>query len=120
VGRQAGPDSLIPEYTKDLLLETADDNPLLAVVMDLINLLLAGMIRITVRTRHSVRAILVTIAKKHKGIRPIALGYVWRRLTAKVACSQFKEASATLLAPRQLGCGVARAQRQQSPLPDVT
>jgi Reverse transcriptase (RNA-dependent DNA polymerase) len=33
---------------------------------------------------------------------------VWRRLTVKVACSQVKEASATLLAPRQLGFGVAR------------
>ncbi len=49
---------------------------------------------------------MLAIAKKSGGIRPIAVGYVWRRLAAKVACSHVKEASISLLAPRQLGFGV--------------
>ena len=40
-------------------------------------------------------------------MRPIAVAYFWRRLTAKVSCCHVKEASATLLAPRQLGFGIA-------------
>jgi hypothetical protein len=37
----------------------------------------------------------------------MAVGYVWRRPTAKVACNHVKEASPALLAPRQLGFGVS-------------
>jgi len=48
----------------------------------------------------------LAIAKKQGGIRPIAVRYVWRRLAAKVACTHVKVASASLLAPRQLGFGV--------------
>jgi hypothetical protein len=36
------------------------------------------------------------------------VGYIWRRLAVKVACSYNKVASAALLAPKQLGFGVAR------------
>ncbi len=43
------------------------------------------------------------VIKKCGGIRSIAVGYV----TAKVACSHVKESSLVLLAPRQLGFGVA-------------
>ena len=49
----------------------------------------------------------MAIRKKNGGIRPIAVGYVWRRLTAKIACSHAREVSVTLLAPRQLGFGIA-------------
>jgi hypothetical protein len=104
-GSAAGPDGLRPQHLKDLLLGSTDDNPLLLATTDLINLLLAG------KTPTSLRgtifgANLLAIAKKSGGIRPIAVGYVWRRLAAKVACSYAKEASAALLAPRQLGFGV--------------
>jgi hypothetical protein len=55
-----------------------------------------------------VGATLLVIAKNAGGIRPIAVGYVWRRLTAKVARNYIKVASAALLAPRKLGFGVTR------------
>jgi hypothetical protein len=55
-----------------------------------------------------VGANLLVIAKNAGGIRPIAVGYVWRRLTAKVARNYIKVASAALLAPRKLGLGVTR------------
>jgi len=50
---------------------------------------------------------LLAIHKNNGGIRPIAVCYVWRRVTAKVACSYARVVSTTLLAPRQLGFGVA-------------
>ena len=40
-------------------------------------------------------------------MRSIAVGYVWRRLTAKVVCRQVGEKCAALLAPRQVGFEVA-------------
>ena len=76
-------------------------------VTDLTNLLLEG------KTPPSVSgslfgANLLAIRKNNGGIRPIAIGYVWRRLTAKVACSHVREVSITLLAPsRQLGFGIS-------------
>jgi hypothetical protein len=108
-GSSAGPDAdgLRPQHLKDLLISSADDSLLLVAVTDLANLLLEG------KTPPSVQdslfgAKLLAIARKNGGIRPIAVGYVWRRLMAKVACNHVMEASAALLAPcRQLGFGVS-------------
>jgi hypothetical protein len=55
-----------------------------------------------------VGASLLVIAKNDGGIRPIAVGYVWRLLTAKVARSYIKVASAALRAPRKLGFAETR------------
>ena len=44
--------------------------------------------------------------KKGGGVRPIAVGYVWRRVAGKVACRRVSESAAALLGPRQLGFGV--------------
>ena len=98
----AGPDGLRPQHLKDLLLGCADDSPLLEAITDLINLLLAGK----VPTSAIFGANLLAITKKSGEIRPIAVGYVWRRLAAKVACSHVKDASVAILTPRQLGFGV--------------
>lgn len=105
-GSAAGPDCLRPQHLKDLLVGAPDSSPLLVAITDLTNLLLEGKTPPTVRGT-LFGATLLAIAKKNGGVRPIAVGYVWRRLTAKVACNYVKEASATLLAPRQLGFGVA-------------
>ena len=105
-GSAAGPDGLQPQHLKDLLTGVPNDNPLLVAVTNLINLLLAGRTPPCARGTLFV-ANLLAISKKNGGIRPIAVGYVWRRLAAKVACSHVKQASATLLAPRQIGFGVA-------------
>ena len=50
---------------------------------------------------------LLALAKKGGGVRPIAVGYVWRRLAAKVACNHVSERGADLLAPIQLGFGIS-------------
>ena len=45
--------------------------------------------------------------KKTGGIRPIVVGYVWRRLTAKCASAHAIESLADYLNPLQVGVGVA-------------
>ncbi len=105
-GSAAGPDGLRPQHIKDLLIGAADDNPLLVAITDLINLLLEGKTPPPVRAA-LFGATLLAVVKKQGGILPIAVGYVWRRLVAKVACSHVKDASTSLLAPRQLGFGVS-------------
>ena len=95
-----------PQHLKDLLLGAPDDHPLLLAITDLVNLQLEGLTPSSVRST-LFGASLLAISKKTGGVRPIAVGYVWRRLTAKVACCHVKEAGATLLAPRQLGFGIA-------------
>ena len=96
-----------PQHLKDLLLGVNDDHPLLVGITYLINLLLGGHTPTPVRGA-LFGATLLAIAKKTGGIRPIAVGYVWRRLAAKVACNYIKVASAALLAPRQLGFGITK------------
>ena len=46
---------------------------------------------------------LTALPKKDKGIRPIAVGEVWRRLTAKCLCNVYKEQSADFFFPQQIG-----------------
>ena len=104
-GSAAGPDGLRPQHLKDLIVGAADDNPLLVSIVDLVNLLLEGKTPLPVRGA-LFGATLLAIAKKQGGIRPIAVGYVWRRLAAKVACNHVKIACSSMLAPRQLGFGV--------------
>jgi len=104
-GSSAGPDGLRPQHLKDLLVGSTDDSPLLLAVTGLTNMLLRGDTPTSVRGT-LFGANLLAIAKKTGGIRPIAVGYVWRRLAGKVACSHVRAASATLLAPRQLGFGI--------------
>jgi len=96
---------LRPQHLKDLLLGAPEDHPLLVAITGLTNLQLEGNTPPHVRST-LFGATLLAIRKKTGGVRPIAVGYVWRRLTAKVACCHVKEASATILAPRQLGFGI--------------
>lgn len=104
-GSSAGPDGLRPHHLKDLITGITCEHPLLLAITDLLNIILEGKTPISVR-RVLFGATLLALTKKNGGVRPIAVGYLWRRLAAKVACSYVKEASATLLAPRQLGFGV--------------
>jgi hypothetical protein len=81
------------------------EDPLLDAITQLVNLMLAG------GTPNQVRPIifggaLTAIDKKGGGVRPIAVGYTWRRLAGKVACRLVSAKAAALLSPRQLGFGV--------------
>ena len=48
----------------------------------------------------------MALAKKGGGVRPIAVGSVWRRLAIKCALSMVLERVKGLLHPQQLGVGV--------------
>ena len=51
-------------------------------------------------------ASLIALTKKGGGVRPIAMGYTLRRLSAKCAGNSVKQAMASLLVPHQLGFGI--------------
>ena len=48
---------------------------------------------------------LTALPKKDNGIRPVAVGEVWRRLTAKCLCNEFKEQTSAFFFPQQIGVG---------------
>ena len=48
---------------------------------------------------------LTALSKKDNGIRPVAVGEVWRRLTAKCLCIAYKEQSSAFFFPQQIGVG---------------
>ena len=105
-GSAGGADGLRPQHLKDLLSSASNDDPLLQAITDFINMMLEG------RTPDRVRPIifgasLLALTKRCGGVRPIAVGYVWRRLASKVACQAVTPQSVALLAPRQVGFGVA-------------
>ena len=104
-GSAGGPDGLRPRHLKDLLIGAEDDHPLLQKITELINILLDGS------TPPQVRPILfgaslTAIRKQAGGIRPIAVGYLWRRLSGKLVCNHVSARMAVLLSPHQLGFGV--------------
>ena len=75
-------------------------------ITDFVNLLLEGGTPSHVRST-LFGAKLFAISKKDGGARPIAVGYVWRRIAAKIACNFVSSRCSALLAPRQIGFGVA-------------
>src|SRR5207248_10878210 len=50
---------------------------------------------------------LIALEKKSGGIRPIAIGYTWRRIAAKCATFHASSRLRSVLSPRQLGVGIA-------------
>ena len=50
-------------------------------------------------------ATLTALPKKNNDIRPVAVGEVWRRLTAKCLCNSYKEQSCSYFFPLQIGVG---------------
>lgn len=109
-GSAGGPDGLRPQHLKDLIAGRQVGDPFIDAITAFVNLLLEG------GTPDAVRAVLfggalTAIRKKSGGIRPIAVGYTWRRLAGKVACRLVSGRAATILAPRQLGFGVPGGRR---------
>jgi hypothetical protein len=91
-----------------LLLGVTDDHPLLVGITYLINLLFGGHMLTPIHGMLFWAVSWSLQIKKTGGIWAINVGYVWRRLAAKVACYYIIVASAALLAPRQLGFSVTR------------
>jgi len=83
-GSAGGPDDIRPQHVKDLLAGSSINNPLLQSITRFINLLLSGGLPKPLRPT-IMGGNLFAINKKGGGIRPIAVGNVWRRIAGKVA-----------------------------------
>ena len=104
-GSASGPDGLKPQHLKDLTSDITSSDALLTLITNFINLLLSG------RCPDNVRPFLfggnlTALTKKDGGVRPIAVGCVFRRLASKCANLFASSAVADYLAPRQLGVGI--------------
>jgi len=103
-GSAGGPDGITPQHLKDVVAFGVDDN-IGQHLTDLVNLLLKGGLPEEVNDI-IYGANLLALSKKDGGIRPIAVGYTWRRLAAKCANSYAVTRLSQLLAPIQLGVGI--------------
>ena len=97
-GSAGGPDNIRPQHLKDLLVGTDFNDPLLLAITNLTNVLLAGGLPRELRPTIC-GGTLIAIRKKQGGIRPIAIGNVWRRIAGKVAGQHVSLKCAELLAP---------------------
>ncbi|KAJ8721909.1 hypothetical protein PYW08_004311 [Mythimna loreyi] len=105
-GSAAGLDGIRPGHLKELVSVSAGENGrrLVGCLTRLANFLLSGQLNPCV-CPFLYGASLFALEKKDGGVRPIAVGSVFRRLTAKLACRAVKEDMARYLQPHQLGFG---------------
>ena len=98
-----GPSGLRPIYLKNCFsTEYRDD--MLERITSLINILAKGEAP-TCMAPFLAGATLTALPKKDDGMRPVAVGEVWRRLTAKCLCNSFKEQASSFFFPLQIGVG---------------
>ena len=117
-GSSVGPDGLRSQHLKDMLSTSGAGDSLLESVTDFINLMLAG------RVPERVRPILfggrlTALKKKDGGLRPIAIGYTWRRLAAKVCCKHVSERAAAFFLHASLVLAFREGRREQHTRQDV-
>jgi len=104
-GSTGGPDGISPQHLKDMLIAEGDIGPLHVELCSFVNVLLNG------ETPDEVNQViyggrLIALEKKDGGVRPITVGYTWRRLAAKCANSYVIDKIASYLVPLQLGVGI--------------
>ena len=106
-GSSGGIDGMRPLYFKDMITtETSGcGNKLLKSLTRLVNLILAGNVPEFCRTA-VFGASLCAFRKEDGGVRPIAIGCFYRRLTAKIAANHATNQLSSELSPIQLGVGV--------------
>ena len=105
-GSAGGSDGLRPQHLVDLLNCRESGFDLVARLTDFVNLMLEGKCPDRIR-RILFGGKLIALRKKDGGIRPIAIGCYWRRLTSKVANNRAMIALAEYFVPLQVGVGVS-------------
>ena len=105
-GSSGGPDGFRPQHMVELVNRRESNNTLISVLTDFVNLLLSGRCPPAARTL-IFGGKLLALNKKDGGLRPIAVGYYWRRLAAKCANSHAIEKLGSYFGHIQLGVGVA-------------
>ena len=106
IGSAGGLDGLRPQHLKDMISKSNGETrvKLLRSIAALISVLLSGNVPESV-CPWFYGASLTALKKKDGGIRPIAVGNVLRRLTAKLACQYVQSTANDIFQPIQLGCG---------------
>ncbi|OWA52981.1 putative Retrotransposable element SLACS 132 kDa protein [Hypsibius exemplaris] len=105
-GSSGGLDELFPQHMKDLLAGANGEiaERLSEQVAALLNIMLRGKVPLEVCPL-LYGATLTALKKKDGGIRPIAVGTVWRRILGKIVAKRVMSQMALLMRPCQLGCG---------------
>lgn len=105
-GSGAGPDGLRPQHLKDLISFSAAEagERLLESITRLVNFMLAGRLPQLIASAFNSSS-LIALKKKDGGLRPIAVGNAFRRLSSKLASQNLAAALGSHLRPTQLGCG---------------
>jgi hypothetical protein len=105
-GSSGGPDGLRPQHVVDLVGCQESGADLLSAITAFTNMLLDGKCH-----RDVVPVLfggtLIALEKKSGGIRPIAIGYTWRRIASKCANSFASSQAKLLFSPRQLGVAIS-------------
>ena len=96
-----GPSGLRPIHLKNCLA-TEHRDEVLERCCALLNVLAKGEAPATLAP-FLAGASLTALPKKDDGIRPVAVGEVWRRLTAKFLCNTYKEQARSYFFPLQIG-----------------
>ena len=104
-GSSGGPDGFRPQHMLDLVNCRESSSTLVSDLTDFINLLFSGHCPPQVRTL-LFGGKLLALNKKDGGLRPIAVGYYWRRLASKCANSYALEKLGSYFGHVQLGVGV--------------
>ena len=92
-----GPSGLRPIHLKNCLM-TVHRDEILEQICALLNILAKGEAP-SVLSPFLAGATLTALPKKDDGIRPVAVGDVWRRLTAKFLCNSYKEQASSYFFP---------------------
>jgi hypothetical protein len=103
-GSAAGIDGFRPQFLKDMISVCAGEagQRALSSITLLCNFLLSGKI-INEMCPFIFGASLCALKKKDGGIRPIAIGNIFRRLAAKIGCYKLQSDLHSYLTPNQLG-----------------
>ena len=104
-GSSGGIDGLTPPHLKDLINESDVGGHFVTSSTDFVNVLLSGVCPEEIRPVFFGRRLLA-LAKKDGGLRPIAVGMVWRRLASQCANSYAIRVTKPIFSPRQVGVGV--------------
>lgn len=105
MGSSGGPDGLRPQHVVELVGDPDAGPGLLRAMTALVNLLLAGTCPQELRPV-LFGGTLFALRKKSGGLRPIAIGYTWRRLASKCANAYAIPRLTSFLSPKQLGVGI--------------
>ena len=105
-GSSGGPDGLRPQHVLDLINCRESGSELLSAITSFANTLLSGQCHPSV-VPILFGGSLIALEKKSGGIRPIAIGYTWRRIAAKCATFHASSRLRSVLSPRQLGVGIS-------------